>query len=125
MIAASIFGTLLVVIGLFFIAVRTNQYAVANYGYTPFTLSNFLSVLPAYILAFIGFGFTHHSDPWNKGIFYAVTVIYIVVWLVRMTKRSDIGVAMMTLVLMAIAWLPIIAFVLIQMGGRDSERPHR
>lgn len=114
----------LVIAGMIASVFKINAYAEAKYQYKPFSLGNFMAVLPGYALAIGGGMFKDSSDPMNSFVMFLVCAVYLTTQLIRLSKKTDFGVALYSLVVMAIGWLPILIFLFLRMSPGQPKRHH-
>ena len=98
---------------------KINAYAEAQYAYKPFAVGNFFAVLPAYLLAMGGMMFSGQGSALNAWVMWGAAVLYLLFLLVRLVRRTDFMVALYSLTLMVLAWLPILVLFFLH---QDSKR---
>ena len=120
--ALLLLGIVLGIAGMIASVFKINAYAEATYHYKPFSIGNFMAVLPGYALAIAGFMFTESSDPMNSIIMYVACAAYAIFLLVRLATRTSLGIALYSITLMAIGWLPILIFLFLRMSPGQDKR---
>ena len=93
---------------------RCNAWSQARYEYKPFSWLNFLAVLPGYLLFFAGLFFQESDSATNAAVIFVAMLGYWGVMTFRIAQRCHPGLAVYSMFVMIVAWLPIIMIFLLR-----------
>lgn len=123
--ALIIIGVLLAVVGMVVSVFRLNRWCEETYQYKPFSVANFLLVLPGYLLIFGALVFKENSSHLNAVVMFSAALISWLMLLVVIIRRSTWWIGIYSVFVMLIAWLPIIVLFMLKNDGANQRHHQR
>lgn len=114
----------LLVAGMIASIFKVNEHARQTYRYTPFAPGNFFAILPAYLAGFAGLLFEDSPSALNSMIMYCVGIAYLLYQVVRLTNKTNFGIALYSVFVMSLAWAPIMFLLLLRQSPKHSRSHH-
>lgn len=113
------------VVGMIVSVFKLNRWCLETYDYKPFSLTNFLLVLPGYLLLFIAVVAYSHVSLLNIWVLCVAALISWIILLGVIARRSSIWVGIYSLLVMLIAWLPVIVLFMLKNDGANQRHHQR
>ena len=115
---------ILLIAGMLASIFKLNAHADQTYHYKSFSLKNFFAILPAYLLGFAGLLFQENASTLNAIVMYAAGIAYLLYLIGQLAKKTNPGIALYSVFVMAVAWAPLLLLFLLRQDAKN-KRGHR
>jgi len=124
MAAIALLAIILLITGMVASIFKLNAHTDQTYQYKPFSLKNFVAILPAYLLGFVGLLFQENASTLNAVVMYVAGSAYLLYLVRNLALKTNLSIAVYSVFVMVVAWAPILLLFLLRQDAKN-KRGHR